>query len=433
MYDAIWSLLPPLGYPILRLLRAFLSGWPLIIYNMWWRRQPTHMAVDSKSIQDGVIITSDHPYGEEDYETLDEIMPAQPDPAIPPVLYAHGGGFVAVSSRLLIPSVTPLARAGCVVFSMDYPLAPEHPWPAAALSTLRAMRYVRKRTKADRIALVGDSAGGNLVAYAAALLTDRAMLAQLAAHTGEKLLEWDLPAVSSVCSVYGFLDGESWRTTYLTSGLDYCWRSYFPSQVEESGGERRLSGEEAGRTLKKGSGSGERHLTGEETGHTHMESTTNLPPLARHLLEFEPSQLDGFPPTLLIAATGDPLMESTLRASVFLRAAGVAVNVERFDAPHGFLGIPPQWSFGAWKYTSAPAMETIVRFLTSRDVKYPRDALPWDLSVWALVFPLLSVQFELCCLAADAGIALAKTVVRLAIGLAEKAAHRLRKSKASSY
>jgi hypothetical protein len=46
MYDVIWSLLPPLGYPILRLLRAFLSGWPLIIYNMWWRRQPTHMAVD---------------------------------------------------------------------------------------------------------------------------------------------------------------------------------------------------------------------------------------------------------------------------------------------------------------------------------------------------------------------------------------------------
>ena len=394
MCDAMWYLLPPLGYPILRLLRAFLSGWPLIIYNMWWRRQPSHVAVDSKSIQDGVIITSDHPYGEEDYETLDEIMPAQPDPAIPPVLYAHGGGFVAVSSRLLIPSVTPLARAGCVVFSMDYPLAPEHPWPAAALSTLRAMRYVRKRTKADRIALVGDSAGGNLIAYAAALLTDRAMLAQLAAHTGEKLLEWDLPAVSSVCSVYGFLDGESWRTTYLTSGLDYCWRSYFPSHKE--------------------SGTGERRLTGEETGHTHMESTTHVPPLARHLLEFEPSQLEGFPPTLLIAATGDPLMESTLRASAFLRAAGVAVNVEKFDAPHGFLGIPPQWSFGAWKYTSAPAMETIVRFLTSRDVKYPRDALPWDLSVWVLVFPLLSVQFELCCLAADAGIALAKTVVGLA-------------------
>ena len=390
----MWYLLPPLGYPILRLLRAFLSGWPLIIYNMWWRRQPSHVAVDSKSIQDGVIITSDHPYGEEDYETLDVIMPAQPDPAIPPVLYAHGGGFVAVSSRLLIPSVTPLARAGCVVFSMDYPLAPEHPWPAAALSTLRAMRYVRKRTKADRIALVGDSAGGNLIAYAAALLTDRAMLAQLAAHTGEKLLEWDLPAVSSVCSVYGFLDGESWRTTYLTSGLDYCWRSYFPSHKE--------------------SGTGERRLTGEETGHTHMESTTHVPPLARHLLEFEPSQLEGFPPTLLIAATGDPLMESTLRASAFLRAAGVAVNVEKFDAPHGFLGIPPQWSFGAWKYTSAPAMETIVRFLTSRDVKYPRDALPWDLSVWVLVFPLLSVQFELCCLAADAGIALAKTVVGLA-------------------
>ena len=55
-----------------------------------------------------------------------------------------------------------------------------------------------------------------------------------------------------------------------------------------------------------------------------------------------------------------------------------------------------------------------MRFLTSRDVKYPRDALPWDLSVWVLVFPLLSVQFELCCLAADAGIALAKTVVGLA-------------------
>ncbi len=372
----------------------------MMVFNLWWKRQPNHVAVDSKSILEDVILTTDHPYGDAEYETMDEIMPAQPSGALPPVLYAHGGGFVAVSSMLLNASLTPIARAGARVFSMDYPLAPEYPWPAAALSTLRAMRYVRKCTGADRIALAGDSAGANLIAYAAALLSDRRMLAALAAHTGEELLEWDLPAVSSVCSIYGFLDDESWRATYLSPGLDYCWRSYFAATAVEPEGSERSDARTTPRVRVRA-------------------------PVARHLLEFAPSQLEGFPPTLLIGATGDPLVGSTRCAAAFLRAAGVAVEVEEFDAPHGFLGVPPQWSLGFWRHTSAPAMEKIVRFLTSIAVRYPRDTLPWDWSAWLVLVPLVSVQLELCCLAVGIGSTLAKRTCRLAT----EAVHRLRKRK----
>ena len=326
----IWSSVPPLGLSTLRVCRAYFNGWPMVKFNLWWKRQPNHVAVDSKSILEDINITCDIPYGDGEFETVDLLMPCQPTPDMPPVLYAHGGGFVAVSSMLLNSSVTPIARAGCILFSIDYPLAPEHPWPAAALSTLRAIRYIRKRTGADQIALVGDSAGGNLVAYAAALLTDRGMLAALAAHTGEDLLAWEFPTVSRVCSIYGFLDDESWRCTRLAPALEWCWQSYF---APNGGG--------------CGSGADVVHLSGgvEETRWNAQPDAG----LARHLLEFEPSRLEAFPPTLLLGATGDPLVESTRRAAEFLRAAGVAVDLHEFDAPHGFLGVPPQWTLGFWR------------------------------------------------------------------------------------
>lgn len=98
------------------------------------------------------------------------------DPA-PLLLFFHGGGFMygGLDShdgpcRLLAE------RAGCLVLAIDYRLAPEHPFPAAYDDCLAALRWVHEHATevgADvaRIAVGGDSAGGNLsagVAIAAA-------------------------------------------------------------------------------------------------------------------------------------------------------------------------------------------------------------------------------------------------------------------------
>jgi len=80
------------------------------------------------------------------------------------IIYYHGGGFFLFSSRTYRVVTTHLARAsGAAVFVPDYRLAPENPAPAAhddAFDVYRAA--LQQGHLPDRIALSGDSAGGNL-------------------------------------------------------------------------------------------------------------------------------------------------------------------------------------------------------------------------------------------------------------------------------
>jgi acetyl esterase/lipase len=81
------------------------------------------------------------------------------------VLYVHGGGFVSSSAAAHRPIAAALARlSGRRVFSLDYRLAPEHRFPAAADDVFAAYTWLSSTVSSDhRIALAGDSAGGNLV------------------------------------------------------------------------------------------------------------------------------------------------------------------------------------------------------------------------------------------------------------------------------
>ena len=81
------------------------------------------------------------------------------------VLYLHGGGYQVGSARAFRGLLTHLSRAtGAPVHAPDYRLAPEHPYPAGAEDAHAAFRALRNAGhQAQRIAAVGDSAGGGLV------------------------------------------------------------------------------------------------------------------------------------------------------------------------------------------------------------------------------------------------------------------------------
>jgi acetyl esterase/lipase len=88
------------------------------------------------------------------------------------LVYFHGGGFVAGSAGTHDPIGRALANAGhCRVISVDYRLAPEHPFPAAVQDAEAAVRHVATHPvefaiDASRLGVCGDSAGATLATVA---------------------------------------------------------------------------------------------------------------------------------------------------------------------------------------------------------------------------------------------------------------------------
>jgi len=110
---------------------------------------------------------------------------AQPDRAI---LFLHGGAYMLGSAEAYCGFASQIAsRAGVRVFVLDYPLAPEHPLPAAFDASVAAFHWLGRKG-ISQVAFVGDSAGGALA------------LAALQAQGGE------MPTVASVVVFSPWID-----------------------------------------------------------------------------------------------------------------------------------------------------------------------------------------------------------------------------------
>jgi len=105
--------------------------------------------------------------------------PADHDGPLPALVYVHGGGFVVGSLDLYDADCRRIAaEVGAAVFSVDYRLAPEHPFPAGLEDCFAALTWVADNAAElgvdpDRIGIGGESAGAGISAGVALLARDR--------------------------------------------------------------------------------------------------------------------------------------------------------------------------------------------------------------------------------------------------------------------
>ncbi|WZH35523.1 MAG: alpha/beta hydrolase [Microbacterium enclense] len=127
------------------------------------------------SIRDDVVDAPARPLA------LRRYLPDRLPPAAPTEVFLHGGGFISGSAHEIINDSLLTARArraGIQVVSVEYRLAPEHPYPAAvhdAVATVDLLREEPERFGVDatRIGIAGASAGAGIAASATLLLRDR--------------------------------------------------------------------------------------------------------------------------------------------------------------------------------------------------------------------------------------------------------------------
>jgi acetyl esterase len=203
----------------------------------------------------------------------------------PIVVFFHGGGWVLGSLDTHDPICRALcAGAGCVVVSVGYRLAPEHRFPAAADDALAATRWVAAHAAEvggdpARIAVAGDSAGGNLSAVTALRIRDEGgpmLLGQLLIYPA---LGYHTPPTPSYIE-----NAEGYGLT--REAAIWFWKQYLAD--------------------------------GSQAAHPHA-----APLLA--------PDLRGLPPALVITAEYDVLRDEGERYVERLLAAGVPARLARYD------------------------------------------------------------------------------------------------------
>jgi acetyl esterase/lipase len=142
----------------------------------------------------------------------------------PALLWIHGGGYVMGRPEMDDPLCAKLARElGILVASVDYRLAPEHPFPAPLEDCYAALRWIFAQAGAlgvlpERIAIGGASAGGGLTAALAQLARDRKEI-----RPAFQLLVY--PMLDDRTTARSDIDGSSHRGWNQGSNL-FGWTSY---------------------------------------------------------------------------------------------------------------------------------------------------------------------------------------------------------------
>jgi acetyl esterase len=206
--------------------------------------------------------------------------------------YYHGGGWVTGTLDDYDTLCRALADASAAtVVSVDYRLAPEHPFPAAIDDALAAARWVtRELAETEPLVIAGDSAGGNLAA----------VCVQELSASGEAEIALQLLVCPVLDHDFKTASYRRYQTGYLLSRADmeWYWRQYLPE--------------------------------------TDRRDDPRASPLRR-------PDLIGLPPSLLVLAASDPLRDEGVTYAARLAADGVSVRVRELDdVVHGFFPMATQ-------------------------------------------------------------------------------------------
>jgi len=216
--------------------------------------------------------------------------PHGPGP-FPTLVYYHGGGWVVCDIEThdrLCSSIT--NAANCIVVSVDYRLAPEHKYPAAVDVAYAAAEWVFVHVEtlggdAGRIALGGDSAGGNLAAVVPMMARDRGAFRPGLQVLIYPVTDFNLDTPSYHNNAEGFM--------LTREDMRWFWGHY---------------------------------LTRDEQGAEPYASPLRAEDLSR------------LPPALVITAEYDVLLDEGEAYAARLREAGVSVTLTRYDGMiHGFV------------------------------------------------------------------------------------------------
>jgi acetyl esterase len=211
----------------------------------------------------------------------------------PVVVYFHGGGYALADPEATEAMTAALAaRSGCAVLSVDYRLAPEHPYPAAHEDALDALRWLGEHgaghgLDTESVAVAGDSSG-----------------AALALHAAVGAAREELPSPRALALFYGWYDATLSGASMAELGpVD----PVLPRPLMEAFRAAYFGDAPAGAVARLG--------------------------------------IDGELPVLgdacLVVGGADPLRSDSEALAATLRAAGTNVEYHCFDMmPHGFSTIP---------------------------------------------------------------------------------------------
>ncbi|MEM7190531.1 MAG: alpha/beta hydrolase, partial [Pseudomonadota bacterium] len=174
----------------------------------------------------------------EDYGAVPvRIYRVSTEPAAPVIVFYHGGGHVFGSIDSHDTMARFLARtAGCTIVSTDYRMGPEHPFPAAVEDSYQTARWVADNATElnvdpTRLAVGGDSAGGNLAAVTSLMARDSGDFAIAAQVLVYPVTDYRGESESHklFAEGYGILEAETmaWFRTHYLGGLEGAsdWRA----------------------------------------------------------------------------------------------------------------------------------------------------------------------------------------------------------------
>jgi len=209
------------------------------------------------------------------------------------LLYLHGGGWIAGDLAAYDPLCRELAVAGqCLVVAIEYRLAPEHKFPAAPLDCYAALGWLARNAATlggdpRRLAVGGDSAGGNLAA----------VVAQLARDRHGPVLTFQLLVYPVTVNEFDSGSYREFAEGYLLTreAMISHWKQYLPNLA---------------------------------AGNLPMASPLRATTLA------------GLPPALIITAEYDPLRDEGETYGRRLGEAGVTVQLRRYEGElHAFFSL----------------------------------------------------------------------------------------------